>query len=76
MKIVCARETTEIAELEIEIARIVIDRVHCEIMRTDCERRTNGIEGRRIRNERRDTCAIVERMTDTWRKRITIKTGG
>lgn len=44
-------------------------------MRTDCERRMNETEEKKRKNETTGTFAIVEKMTDTLRKRNTIRIG-
>jgi len=44
-------------------------------MKIDCERKMNEIEEKKRKNETIDMFAIVEKMTDTLKRKIMIKTG-
>lgn len=69
------RGTIEIVESPTEIVKIVTGKPYREITRTEYERKTNAIGGRRRRNETTDTFVIVGTTTDTSRRRIMTKIG-
>lgn len=74
-RIVCARETKEIVESSIVIAKIATGKPRRGITRRGYERRTSVTEERRRKNEMTGIFVIVETMTDTSRRRIMTRIG-